>query len=141
MSRGQGKEHTMTYAPHDAAPPDGSPSTGDRATGRLAVAGMAGALLASSCCIAPLVLVTLGVSGAWIGALSAMAPYQPLFAVGALTAIMIGFWRVRRAPSVVCADGYCARPQARRITLIALWAATALVLAALTVGFWAPWLY
>lgn len=137
----------MIYAADDQAASDGGAPTGGlaadgRATGLLASAGMAGALLASSCCIAPLVLVTLGVSGAWIGALSAMAPYQPLFAAGALAAIAAGFWRVYRTrPRVICADGYCARPQARRITLTALWAATALVLAAVTVSFWAPWFY
>lgn len=83
----------MTYAAEDKAlSGDGVLTAGlavdGRATGGLAAAGMAGAgmagaLLASSCCIAPLVLVTLGVSGAWIGALSAMAPYQPLFAASA----------------------------------------------------------
>ena len=33
----------------------------------LAVGGLLGAVLASACCILPLALVTLGVSGAWIG--------------------------------------------------------------------------
>ncbi len=45
---------------------------------RLAVAGgFLGALAASSCCILPLVLFSLGVSGAWIGNFTQLAPYQP----------------------------------------------------------------
>jgi len=42
---------------------------------RLVIAGgIIGALVASSCCIVPLVLFSLGVGGAWIGNLTALAP-------------------------------------------------------------------
>ncbi len=47
--------------------------------GLLAAGGILAALGASSCCILPLVLFGLGASGAWIGNLTAMAPYQPVF--------------------------------------------------------------
>jgi len=43
----------------------------------MAVGSLAGALAASSCCILPLVLFSLGVSGAWIGNFTRLAPYQP----------------------------------------------------------------
>ena len=52
----------------------------------LATGGLLGALAASSCCIVPLVLFTLGVGGAWIGNLTALAPYQLLF-----VALTLGF--------------------------------------------------
>ncbi len=42
-----------------------------------AAGGIVGALGASSCCIAPLLLFSLGVSGAWISNLTRLAPYQP----------------------------------------------------------------
>jgi mercuric ion transport protein len=45
----------------------------------MAVGGLLGALAASSCCIFPLVLFGLGVSGAWIGNFTQLAPYQPCF--------------------------------------------------------------
>ncbi len=48
---------------------DGTPGKRIAATG-----SVIGAVLASSCCIVPLLLVTLGVSGAWIGSLSALEP-------------------------------------------------------------------
>src|SRR5215472_16544699 len=44
-----------------------------------AVGGLMGAVAASSCCILPLLLFSLGVSGAWIGNLTRLAPYQPYF--------------------------------------------------------------
>ena len=47
----------------------------------LTAGGVLGALAASSCCIVPLVLFGLGVSGAWIGNLTALATYQPYIAL------------------------------------------------------------
>lgn len=44
--------------------------------GALLAGGLA-ALLASTCCLGPLVLVTLGFSGAWIGNLTALEPLPP----------------------------------------------------------------
>jgi len=48
--------------------------------GALLTGGLA-AILASTCCLGPLVLITLGVSGAWISNLTLLEPYQPLFIV------------------------------------------------------------
>lgn len=108
----------------------------------LAAGGIVGALLASSCCIVPLVLVTLGVSGAWIGNLSALAPYNPLFVAMTLACLAGGFWHVYLRPRPVCAPGsQCARPRSAILTKTALWTATALVLAAMTMSWWAPLFY
>ena len=103
---------------------------------------MLGAFLASACCIGPLVLLTLGISGAWIGNLTALEPYKPIFAVIALGFIAAGFWQVYFRKPVVCEIGsYCARPSSARITQTALWASLVLVLGALTINWWAPLLY
>jgi mercuric ion transport protein len=60
----------------------------------VAAGGVVSALAASACCIGPLVLVSLGVSGAWIGGLTALAPYQPIFLAGAILCLAAGFWLV-----------------------------------------------
>lgn len=107
-----------------------------------ATGGVIGAILASSCCIVPLVLVTLGVSGAWIGSLTALEPYNPYFVVVTLAFLAGGFWHVyfRRKP--VCIEGtYCARPTSSRITRLALWGATILIVLATTLKWWAPLFY
>ena len=98
----------------------------------LALGGVA-AILASTCCLGPLVLVALGFSGAWIGNLTALEPYQPIFAGVSLAFIGFGAWRLRRKRQVACADGYCATPQSDRIAKIGLWTAATLVV--LAVGF------
>ena len=96
------------------------------------VGGILAALGASSCCILPLVLFSLGVSGAWIGNLTALARYQPVFIAAAVACLGFGFWRAYRRPAA-CADaGACARPGSGRLARIGLWIAAALVLAAVT---------
>lgn len=108
----------------------------------LAAGSVIGAVLASSCCIVPLLFVTLGVSGAWLGNLTALEPYKPTVATVTLGFIGLGFWHVYGKPRQACADGsYCARPQSGRITKLALWIATVLVLLAITIDYWAPLFY
>ena len=43
-----------------------------------AVGGIIGALAASSCCVLPLVLFGIGISGAWIGILPNLRPISPI---------------------------------------------------------------
>jgi mercuric ion transport protein len=102
----------------------------------LAAGGILGALAASSCCILPVVLFSLGVSGAWIGNLTRLAPYQPYFIAATLVCLGAGYWLVHRASKRVCADGEaCARPLPNRLVKAALVAATILVIAALGFDF------
>ena len=102
------------------------------------VGSITAALAASSCCVIPLVLFTLGVSGAWISRLTALAPYQPLFVVLTLGFLAWGFWMVYRKPKVACAEGYCARPISDRIAKTGLWVATVLIAIALAFPYVVP---
>ena len=105
----------------------------------VATGSLIGAILASSCCVAPLLLLTLGVSGAWIGNLTALAPYQGYFIVATLAFLGAGFWTVYWKPKKACDDGsYCASPTSDRVVKIALWIATALVALALGINFILP---
>src|SRR6266481_123029 len=71
----------------------------------MAAGGLVGALAASSCCILPLVLFSLGVSGAWIGNFTRLAPYQPYFIAVTIAFLGCGYWLVYRAARVACAGG------------------------------------
>lgn len=104
-----------------------SKTAGDGRTGWLAGGGIAGALLASACCVLPLTLFSLGIGGAWIGQLTALAPYQPWFwAAGALfvAAGLVSVWRGRRACPV---DASCGPSRAQRVVHVVLWLAAALL--------------
>jgi len=105
----------------------------------LAAGGLLGALAASSCCILPLALFGLGVSGAWIGNFTRLAPYQPIFIAFTLVCLGAGAWLVRRASKRACAeDAACARPLPSRVVKAALVLASLLVLAALSLDLVAP---
>src|SRR5229473_2886987 len=91
----------------------------------MAAGGLLGALAASSCCILPLVLFSLGVSGAWIGNFTQLAPYQPYFIAATICFLGYGYWLVYRASRVACADGEaCARPMPNRLVKLGLILAT-----------------
>ncbi|QAU41492.1 mercuric transporter MerT family protein [Bradyrhizobium guangdongense] len=110
-----------------------------RRQGLIAVGGLFGALAASSCCILPLALFGLGVSGAWIGNFTRLAPYQPCFIAATLGFLGYGYWLVYRSSTRACADGEaCARPLPNRIVKTSLILATILVVAALGFDFIAP---
>ena len=134
-------------ASHRAAvglvPAAGGSPTADRGhVGRqrlVAVGGIVGALAASSCCIVPLILFSLGIGGAWIGNLTALAPYKPLFVAGTAGLLGYGFYLVYWKPKRACADGAaCARPIQSRFVQVALWTATVLVVAAFAFDYVAP---
>ena len=110
-----------------------------RGTGLLAIGGLLGALAASSCCIVPLVLFSLGATGAWVGSLAALGAYQPYFLPPTLIFLAVGFYLVYRKPKAVCVNEVaCARPMPQRLVKTGLWAATVLTAAALAFPYIAP---
>src|SRR5215470_15082326 len=110
-----------------------------RGTTLMAVGGLLGALAASSCCILPVVLFSLGISGAWIGNFTQLAPYQPYFLVATIAFLGTGHWLVHRASKRACVEGEaCARPLPNRLVKIVLMTATVLVVAALGFDLLAP---
>lgn len=114
-------------------------SGGERSHARLiAAGGILGALAASSCCILPLVLFSLGISGAWIANFTALAPFKPYFAAGTLALLGYGYYLVYVKPKQACADGSCARPLPNRLVKSSLWIATVLVVVALAFDYIAP---
>ena len=115
----------------------GSDRTG---SGALLVGGVA-AILASTCCLGPLVLVALGLSGAWIGNLTRLEPYRPFFIAGALVALFFAGRRIFR-PAQDCQPGeVCAVPRTRRVYKIIFWIVSALVLVALVYPYVAKFFY
>lgn len=106
----------------------------------LASGSALGAIAMSSCCILPLALFSLGVTGAWIGNLAALYPYKPYFFVATAGFLAAGFWKVYRRPAITeCAEGtYCASPASDRLIKTALWVSSILVAAALAFPYAAP---
>lgn len=105
------------------------------------LAGGLAAILASACCLGPLVLVTLGVSGAWIGNLTALEPYRPVFIVLALVAMLFAWRRIFR-PREECKPGeVCAIPRVRTAYKVIFGVLLVLVLIALVFPYFLPLFY
>ncbi|KFX68982.1 mercuric transport protein [Pseudomonas taeanensis MS-3] len=108
--------------------------------GALLGGGLA-AILASTCCLGPLVLLALGFSGAWIGNLSVLEPYRPLFIGAALVALFFAYRRIFR-PLPACKPGEaCAIPQVRTTYRLLFWGVVMLVVVALGFPYVLPWFY
>src|SRR6185437_2741384 len=134
----------MSDAPDAARPFALSDRANNAAPGRgqklAATGGIIAALAASSCCILPVALFSLGISGAWIANFTQLAPYQPYFIAATLASVGAGYWLVYRSSKLACADGgACARPLPHRLVKIALIAATAIVIAAWGFDYVAPY--
>ena len=108
--------------------------------GALAAGGLA-AILASTCCLGPLVLITLGFSGAWIGSLTVLEPYRPIFIGVASVALFFAYRRLFR-PAAACQPGeVCAIPQINVVYKAFFWLVAALALVALVFPYVAPLFY
>jgi mercuric ion transport protein len=109
------------------------------AIGALVTGGFA-AILASTCCLGPLLLVMLGFSGAWIGKLRVLEPYSHYFMVLALLAMYFAYRQIYR-PQQDCKPGeVCAIPQVRILYKIIFWLVVVLILIGLAYPYILPYL-
>lgn len=108
--------------------------------GALLTGGLA-AILASTCCVGPLLLIMLGVSGAWIGNLTALEPYRPLFIAAAVVALFFAYRRIFR-PAAACEPGdVCAVPRVNMTYKLLFWLVAALVAIAMAFPYLLPLFY
>lgn len=107
--------------------------------GALFAGGLA-AILASTCCLGPLVLVA-RLLRCLIGNLTVLEPYRPLFIGAALVALFFAWKRIYR-PVQACKPGeVCAIPQVRATYKLIFWIVAVLVLVALGFPYVVPFFY
>ena len=104
---------------------------------RTALAGsLIAGLLASACCIGPLLLGAVGLGS--LGFAAALAPLRPWFLGLTVALVAVGFflaYRPQRAEA--CAPGEaCQKPPSRRNQRLALWLVTALAVTLATYPSW-----
>jgi mercuric ion transport protein len=123
-----GTDATPPVAPH--------PDRGQVVT---ALGAITAAVLASLCCIGPVLFVTLGVGA---GLASRFEPLRPLFSALTVVLLAIGFYTVygaRPAPAAgACTAGGKCTPSARhrRRDRMVFWGATVIALVVLTFPRW-----
>lgn len=120
-------EQTMSNQIASDRSSSGEPAA-DQAVGRKALAaGGVAAILASACCLGPLVLVSLGFSSAWLGNFKVFEPFRPLFLSAGFVALFFAWRRIYR-PAAACKPGEaCAAPQVRSAYKAIFWGVAALI--------------
>ena len=100
--------------------------------------GRTTAIGASACCAGPLILVAIGLGGAWVGGLRALEPFYPVFIAVAIGAFGFAFWRLYVAPKRCAPEVACASASVLRRQRIAFWVTLVLAKAMILFPFYAP---
>lgn len=104
-------------------------------------AGVVAAVIGSLCCVAPLILLMLGISGAWIGQLTALEPYRPIF-IGLTAGFMVLAFRQLYIVPARCAPGAaCANPRLQKRQRQIFWVVAAGLAALIAFPWAAPYLF
>lgn len=101
-------------------------------------AGAASAIGASTCCVLPLVVVSLGFGGAWVAQLRALEQFQWVFIGLAAAAFGYAFYCLYLRPAPCGPGEACASPAARRHQRIAFWLTLVSAKALLLAPFYVP---
>lgn len=105
------------------------------------VAGALAAIGASACCVGPLVLLALGIGGAWIGNLTALEPYRPIFIGLTLMFLALAFRKLYLVPKICTPGMHCAEPHTIKRQQAMFWIVSSLLLGLLAVPWIAPFFY
>jgi mercuric ion transport protein len=103
-------------------------------------ASVLAAVVGSLCCVAPLVLLTLGISGAWISQLTALEPYRPMF-IGVMLLFMgLAFRQLYIVPARCAPDEACANPRLQRRQRQIFWVVVVVLVALIAFPWYAPFM-
>lgn len=105
----------------------------DKLANTTLIGGGIAAIAASACCLGPLILVSLGVGGAWISNFTMLEPYRPIFIGIALICMVFAYRKIYSTKSAenCLPDSMCAKPQTNRNYRTIFWIVSVLVLFAL----------
>jgi mercuric ion transport protein len=97
------------------------------------------AIGASVCCVVPLVLALMGISGAWIANLTALDAWRPWFTAATLACLALAYWTLYGPASRCRVNGECVKPRILRRRRAWLWAATILIALLLLFPYYVGW--
>jgi len=126
-------EHTI----HEESIPQQANESSGLSKGTLVASIIAG-ITASACCLGPLVLLMLGISGSWISNLTAMAPYRPIFIGITLLFLGLAFRKLYLVPQSCAVDVPCTQPANLHKQRFVFWLVTTMVTAMIAFPWYAP---
>lgn len=105
------------------------------------VVGLLAGITASACCAGPLILLLLGVSGSWIGNLSALEPYRPIFILLAALFLGLAYRKIFLKSKTCDAGAVCATQQGRKQQQILFWITSSIVVLSISFPWYGPLLF
>lgn len=106
----------------------------------LAAGGLLAAVAASTCCVLPLALGSLGFGSALVAQLGVLAPYQTAFRLAAIALLGAGLWFAYSRPPVLVDGAACAPSRSAGWTKPVLWVGAAILAVVLSEPVWVRWL-
>ena len=100
------------------------------------VGGMLASIGASACCVGPLLLLSLGIGGAWIANLAALEPYQPVFIALVLMFLGLAFRQLYLVKQSCSSEANCAVDRTRKAQRLIFWITAPMMLGLVAL----PWL-
>lgn len=96
------------------------------------------AIAASACCVGPLLLLSLGIGGAWISNLTSMESVRPFFIILTLVFIGLGYRKLYVLPDSCETGAACALSEDKRKQRMIFWIGSVLILMLLAFPWYAP---
>jgi len=106
----------------------------------LAAGGLA-AVIGSLCCVGPLVLLGVGIGGAWVGNLTALEAIRPVFIGLTLLFLALAFRRLYLVPQVCAPGTACADPRIVQHQRLLFWPIAVALIGLLAIPWLAPLFY
>ena len=104
------------------------------------IAGLLAGLTASACCAGPLILLMLGVSGSWIGNLSALEPFRPIFIILAVALLYLAYRRIFVKAQNCSVDAVCATTSGQKTQKTLFWITAVVILLSISFPWYGTWL-
>jgi mercuric ion transport protein len=112
--------------------------TPSKDTSWLGIGAVLAAIGASVCCVGPLLLISLGIGGAWMSTLTSMETVRPFFLVLTLVFIGLGYRKLYLIPDS-CEEGEaCASSEDKHKQRMIFWISSVLILMLLAFPWYAP---
>ena len=100
------------------------------------VGGMLASIGASACCVGPLLLLSMGIGGAWIGNLTALERYRPVFIVLVIVFLGLAFRQLYFVKQSCASEANCVADRTLNAQRVIFWIAAPLLFGLVAV----PWL-
>ena len=111
----------------------------EKSTPGLGIGAVLAAIGASVCCVGPLLLLSLGIGGAWMSTLTSMETVRPFFFIVTLIFIGLGYRKLYLTPEN-CEEGQaCAVSEVKQRQRMIFWIGSVLILLLLTFPWYAPY--